>query len=139
MKIERECFTAEAFTKEQIASLLRNADVVGLLARVDGEIAGFIIGAIEYQIRARVGHILTIDVVVKHRRKGVGAKVLQAIENAFVERGAKISYLEVRVDNMAARRLYQKQGYEEIEPLNHYYSKGVHGLRLRKQLRPTLR
>jgi len=136
LRIERECFTKEAFTKEQIAILLRNPDAIGLLARVNSEVAGFIIGLVEKHGKIEAGHVYTIDVAVKHRRRGVGIKLLQEMENAFLKRGVETIYLEVRADNQAARRLYQKQGYAEIEPLNHYYSTGIHGLRLNKQLKP---
>lgn len=134
LRIERECFTKEAFTKEQIEILLRNPKAIALLARINGEVAGFIIGMIEDYGTTKVGHVYTIDVSVKHRRRGVGIKLLKKMESMFLMRDAETSYLEVRIDNQAARRLYRGQGYVEMEPLNDYYSSGVHGLRLRKQL-----
>jgi len=136
LRIEQECFTTEAFTRQQVISLLRNPNAVGLLARVNGEVAGFIIGVVENYGTIKAGRVFTIDVSVKHRRRGVGIKLLKEIEDAFLRGGAETSYLEVRVDNQAARRLYRKQGYQEIESLDDYYSIGVHGLRLKKQLRP---
>jgi len=136
LKIERECFTIEAFTKEQIVSLLRNPDATGLLVRVNDEVAGFIIGLIENYGTIKAGHVYTIDVAVNYRRRGVGIKLLKEMEKAFMKKGAETSYLEVRVDNQAARRLYGKQGYVKIEPLDDYYSSGVHGVRLKKQLKP---
>lgn len=136
-RIERECFTGEAFTKEQIESLLRSRSSIGLLARVDGEVAGFIIGMIENFGTIKAGHIYTIDVAVKHRRMGVGLKLLSEMERIFLSKGAETSYLEVRTDNQVAIRLYKKQQYVEAEPLYDYYSSGVDGVRLVKQLRST--
>lgn len=133
-KIETECFTIEAFTKEHIEFLLRNPNAIGLIARVNGEVAGFIIGIIENYGRAKIGHVYTIDVAVKHRRRGVGLRLLNEMENTFLKKGVKTSYLEVRVDNQAARTLYKKQGYAEIQSLDDYYSGGIHGLRMVKQL-----
>ncbi len=135
LRIERECFTREAFTKEQIIGLLRNPEAISLLAKVNGEVAGFIIGLVENHGTIRVGHVYTIDVAVKHRRRRVGVKLLKEMEEAFLNRGVGTIYLEVRADNEAAKRLYRMQGYVEIEPLNDYYSTGVHGLRLKKQLK----
>jgi len=134
IKIERECFTTEAYSKQQILSLLTNPDAVGLLARINHEAAGFTIGIIENYSTIKIGHIYTIDVAAKHRRKGVGLKLLTEIEDSFVKKGARISYLEVRADNKAAKKLYHKQGYRETEALQDYYSTGVHGLRLVKEL-----
>ncbi|MEM0313718.1 MAG: GNAT family N-acetyltransferase, partial [Candidatus Bathyarchaeia archaeon] len=70
-EIEKECFKKEAFTKKQIAKLLMSPNSVGLTAKKGGEIIGFIIGAVYYDNDRLVGHILTIDVSQKHRRKGI--------------------------------------------------------------------
>jgi ribosomal-protein-alanine N-acetyltransferase len=133
--IERECFTSEAFTKEHIAYLLESADAVNLVAKANHEIAGFIVGMIENYGRVTVGHVYTIDVALKYRRAGVGLRLLEELEHVFLERGVKTSYLEVRIDNKAARELYGKKGYTELEPLEHYYARGKHGLRMKKELK----
>ncbi len=134
-QIERECFTIEAFSKEHIALLLKNPNCVGLVAKVNSEIAGFIIGLAHSNILGtKMGHIYTLDVAVKHRRKGIGLKLLEALEKTFSEKGVKTCYLEVRVDNVAARELYDKRGYSQAETLEDYYRKGVHGVRLTKLL-----
>jgi len=133
-EIERECFTVEAFTEEQIMFLLKDSNSVSLTAQTNGEIAGFIIGLIDHIRGVKTGHICTIDVSVKHRRKGVGEKLLKEIEEIFARKGVKICYLEVRIDNVAALELYRKQGYAEIEKLDNFYCRGVHGVRLQKRL-----
>lgn len=136
LAIERECFTAEAYSREQILGLLKNIDATALLARVNGEAAGFAIGIVEGVKKAKLGHIITIDVAVPCRRKGIGAALLNDIESILSRKGVEAIYLEVRSDNQPARKLYQKQGYVEAESLKHYYSFGVHGLRLIKRLQP---
>jgi len=133
-KIERECFTIEAFTKEQITRLLKSPRTVSLIAWINGEVAGFIIGAIENLDETKAGHVYTLDVAVKHRRKGVGLRLLRKLENIFAEKSVKTCYLEVRLNNVAARKLYRKQGYTEVAPLADYYYKGIHGVRLEKIL-----
>lgn len=134
-RIERECFTKEAYTKQQIASLLKDSNAIGLVARVNGEIAGFVIGVIEDSGSEVAGHIHTVDVAVKHRGLGVGARLLSEMEAVFIRCNAEVSHLEVRADNQAARRLYERQGYKEIEALEDYYSAGAHGLRMKKYLK----
>lgn len=131
--IERECFTIEAFSKRHIAYLLENPNTVSLVARVNNEIAGFIIGLIQRHDETMTGRIYTIDVAFKHRRKGVGLRLLNELERKFEKRGVKICYLEARVDNVAARELYRKHGYVEVEKLRNYYS-GAQGVRLKKKL-----
>jgi len=133
-KIERECFTIEAFTKEQMIRLLENPHTVSLVAWIKRNVAGFIIGSIENRDKTKAGHVYTLDVAVKHRRRGVGLRLLKELEHIFVKRDVKICYLEVRLDNVAARELYRRQDYTEVAPLTDYYYKGVHGVRLEKKL-----
>ena len=132
-QIERECFTIEAFSKEHIAYLLQNPNTISLVAQINSEIAGFIIGLIRRQDKMITGRVYTIDVASKYRRKGVGLKLLKELEQIFARKGVKICYLEARVDNVAALELYRKHGYVEVEKLKKYY-RGVHGVRLKKKL-----
>lgn len=133
-EIERECFTVEAFTKEHIMFLLQDSNSVSLIAQTNGEIAGFIIGLIQHIRGMKTGHIYTIDVATKHRRRGVGIKLLKELEQIFTKKGVEICYLEARLSNVVALELYKKQGYSEVERLKDYYLEGAHGVRLQKRL-----
>ena len=135
-QIEQECFVTEAFSRSQIASLLKAANSISLLTEADGEVVGFIIGLVHDYEKIKIGHIVTIDVLAKYRRKGVGMALLGEIEKEFKNLGVKACYLEVRVDNVAAKRLYQKFGYSRVEMLEDYYCRGGHGIRLEKTLLP---
>ena len=105
------------------------------MAQVGGETAGFITGLIEQHGKTRIGHIYTIDVASKYRRIGVGLKLLEEIEKDFTKKGAEACFLEVRFNNLAARKLYRKHGYIELEKLDNYYARGVHGTRFKKKLK----
>ena len=115
-------------------SLLKTPATTSLLARANDEVAGFVIGMTDDYAEMKLGHVLTIDVIPKYRRKGIATKLLQKIERELQNSGVKTSYLEVRKDNVAARKLYQKLGYREIEVLKDYYSRGGDGVRLEKTL-----
>jgi ribosomal-protein-alanine acetyltransferase len=132
-EIETECFEREAFTKQQIAHLLTDYNSVSLVAKVNNEIVGFIIGMIYIERNKLTGHILTIDVSPTQRQKGIAQKLLQRIEKIFKEKGVKACRLEVKEDNIAALGLYQKLGYKKIARLKNYYG-NVHGIYLRKDL-----
>ena len=133
-EIERECFTSEAFTKQHMAFLLEIPHNIRLAAWKNNEIAGFIIGLIQNFNETKIGRVYTLDVAVKHRRKGIGLKLLNELEQVFIEKGVENCYLETRTDNVAARELYRKQGYTEVKQLKDYYSKGIHGVLLVKKL-----
>jgi ribosomal-protein-alanine acetyltransferase len=134
-RIEKECFTSEAYTWERFAYLLKSPNAISLVAKEDNETVGFIIGMMENYGKTTVGHIVTIDVLPKHRRAGVGLQLLDKLEKEFVGEGVKTIYLEVGIDNQAARRLYAKKGYTELGPLENYYDKGRHGLRMKKEFK----
>jgi ribosomal-protein-alanine acetyltransferase len=132
-EIEMECFEKEAFTKKQIAQLLMDYNSVGLVAKEDDKILGFIIAMIYVDRNASSGHILTIDVSPAHRRKGIGQMLLQEIEKILFAKSVRACHLEVREDNVAAISLYRKLGYQKIAKLKNYYG-NAHGICLKKVL-----
>lgn len=132
-EIEMKCFETEAFTKQQIAYLLTDSNSVILVSKVKGEIVGFVIGKTYMDKKPATGQILTIDVSPKHRRKGIGQRLLQEIEKTFKDKGIKMCCLEARENNIVALGLYQKFGYKRVGRLENYYG-DAHGIRLRKVL-----
>jgi ribosomal-protein-alanine N-acetyltransferase len=134
--IEQICFIKEAWSKRQIATLLHTPDSVNLTVRENDEVVGFVIGLADQHNGMAIGHIVTIDVLPNHRRKGIGMTLLGSIEKEFKRIGIKVCYLEVRENNLAALGLYHKAGYGEFERLENYYSRGGHGVRLEKTLLP---
>jgi ribosomal-protein-alanine acetyltransferase len=132
-EIEKQCFGQEAFTKQQLAYLLTDYNAIGLVARVNDEIAGFAIAQVNIERNASFGHIITVDITPAYRRKGIAQKLLQEIEIIFREKGIKECRLEVREDNVAALNLYQKLGYKKVGKLEKYYG-DTHGLYLQKTL-----
>jgi ribosomal-protein-alanine acetyltransferase len=133
-EIEKQCFEQEAFTRQQLAYLLTDYNTIGLTALVNGEIAGFAIARVDIGRNGQFGHIVTVDVALAYRRKGVAQRLLQEIENLLKERGFKECRLEVREDNVAALSLYQKLGYNKVGTLRRYYGK-ANGLYLKKTLK----
>jgi len=133
-KIELECFGHEAFAKSWLEYFLKTPKFLNLVALVKEEIAGFIISSIEHYGNRTYGHIYSLDVSLKYRRRGVAYKLLDKAEEIFIESGAKSCHLEVRTDNVPALRLYRKRGYTTMETLKNYYRTGVNGFRLKKDL-----
>ncbi len=134
-EIEKECFISEAFTREQIGYLLRTPMGVSLIAEIGHEMAGFIIGLIHAYGNARIGHICTLDVLTRHRRRGVASGLLDDLERTFRERDVQTIHLEVRADNLAAQELYRKHGYTDVGVIKNYYGRGIHGIQLKKNLK----
>ena len=133
-EIEKKCFANEAFSKQQLRILLSSYNSEKLVASVDNNLIGFIIGRIELSDRKLVGHIMTIDVLPAYRRIGIAEKLMMEMEDIFRRKGSVESRLEVRKGNVAAIRLYEKLGYENVALLENYYGK-MHGYYLRKVFR----
>jgi ribosomal protein S18 acetylase RimI-like enzyme len=136
-EIEKQSFQKEAFTKQQIAYLLTDYNAVSLMARANGEVIAFAIGRIDVVRGTRYGHILTIETLPSHRRKGVAQKLLTELEELFRQKGSVESRLEVREDNASAISLYLSLGYKRAGRLERYYG-NAHGLFLKKQLVPKM-
>lgn len=55
-------------------------------------------------------------VVADQRRRGIGARLLRAAEDASRERGASLLEVNVDGDDTDARRFYERHGYSDREP-----------------------
>jgi ribosomal protein S18 acetylase RimI-like enzyme len=133
-EVEKQCFKAEAFSKQQIRYLLLDYNAFSLVAKVDGQVAGFVIGRLDWVQNQPVGHIMTLDVLPCYRRVGVAERLMVKLEELFRLGGALECRLEVRVDNVAALNLYFKLGYCMVGVLENYYE-SAHGFYLKKNLR----
>jgi [ribosomal protein S18]-alanine N-acetyltransferase len=131
--IEKQCFDEEAFTKQQIAYLLADYNTIGLVAKANSDIAGFIIAQVEIENNTLFGHIITINVAPLYRRKGIARKMLRETEDILKQKSINECRLEVREDNNAAMKLYLNSGYQKIGRLEKYYGK-KHGLYFKKNL-----
>ncbi|MFZ8795828.1 MAG: ribosomal protein S18-alanine N-acetyltransferase [Acidilobaceae archaeon] len=72
-----------------------------------------------------VGHLVSIAVREQYRRRGIGSKLLE--ETIRVMRDVYKTdsiYLEVRVSNIPAIRLYEKYGFKKARIIKGYYSDG---------------
>ncbi len=114
---------------------MKSSSFVKLVALVNGEIVGFIIGLLEGLREKIIGHVYTIDVKRKFRRMGIGSALLEALEKIFINKGAEKCLLEVRLDNAAAKRLYLKHGYRPKKIFKDYYGAGLDALQLEKNFK----
>jgi ribosomal-protein-alanine N-acetyltransferase len=67
-------------------------------------------------------HITTFAVHPAWRRRGIGERLLLAFLDLAFDRRAREATLEVRLSNLAARRLYEKYGFRPVGLRPRYYS-----------------
>jgi len=78
-----------------------------------------IIGYCAFSIYDDIIHIKSIAVHPHYRNKGIGKALLKEVINF-----KKDIFLEVRVSNESAIKLYESLGFERILTLKRYYSNG---------------
>lgn len=95
--------------REVAKKLDRDPDLF-LVAEVDGRVAGVMMGAWD----GRRGWLHHLAVGEAYRGKGIGAALVREVEERLRAKGCLKVNLLVRVENLAARRVYERLGYEEM-------------------------
>lgn len=123
--LETELFGTEAWSLEswwgELAGRPRREYV---LAEDEGGVAGY--AGLDHG--GEVSDVMTIAVVPRARRTGLGRRLLEELIDRSVRAGAERLLLEVRADNEAARGLYAARGFELLQTRRGYYPGGVDAL-----------
>jgi ribosomal-protein-alanine N-acetyltransferase len=82
----------------------------------------YIMGFAGLWMLADEAHITNIAVREKHRRQGIGERLLIAIVELAIELGAHLITLEVRASNSEAQKLYAKYGFVRVGMRRGYYT-----------------
>jgi ribosomal-protein-alanine N-acetyltransferase len=83
----------------------------------------------------KVGHIMNIAVDPAYRNKGIGEELLRKGLLYLQSLGVEVVELEVRVNNVAAIKLYRKFGFSTKQVIKGYYSNGDDAYLMRKGLK----
>jgi ribosomal-protein-alanine N-acetyltransferase len=89
-----------------------------LVARIDGQVVAYA----GMWIMVDEAHITTFAVHPAWRRQRLGERLLLAVLDIAIARGAREATLEVRLSNLPARRLYEKYGFRPVGLRPRYYS-----------------
>lgn len=81
-----------------------------------------------------VARLYSLATSMAARGRGIGDRLVAAIERAARAAGRHRLRLEVREDNAAAQRLYERRGYRPIGRRAAYYDDGEDALRYEKPL-----
>lgn len=91
-----------------------------LVADIGGKVIGYIV-TMDMGVDSK---IMSFAVKKEFRRKGIGYMLLKEVIKRCKEKGKQRILLEVRVSNVAAQKLYKKNGFETVDILPAYYSDG---------------
>ena len=120
-EIDQLCYEPEiAYSRRELRQYMRFPGAECMVAESERKLLGFCLAACE----GRSGYIITMDVLQKYRRHGVGSALLQAIEQQLQSRGIAEIWLETATDNDAAIAFWQKHGYCKRSVRKGYYPGG---------------
>ena len=119
-QLEKEIFTEEAWSYKTLATVFEMQNFSGVLCEDGGEIAGY--GGVT--VAADSADIGNIAVAENYRRGGMGTAILQKLCQRAKERGAERVFLEVRVSNAQAMKMYLKCGFVGTYARIKYYPDG---------------
>lgn len=131
MQLEQELFGAGAWSPDMLRSELAapGRRYVAAVETDEGVVgyAGVALGS--------DAEVMTVGVSAGWRRRGIGTALLAALLDAARAGGARRVFLEVRVTDADAQRLYQKAGFRSIGVRPRYYQpEGVDALVMRLDL-----
>lgn len=131
-EIEASSFGEDAFSQSYLKMLMSAYKGSFLVAQIGGAVVGYVVAAIE---RGGIGHIVSIAVHPKYRRRGIGTELLKALTDTLQSKELSAVWLEVRQSNKAAIRLYGRIGFEVIGRIRGYYSDGEDAIIMSKTLK----
>ncbi len=100
--------------------IFRDCLHVGYVCRIV-EVCGIVIGYGIVSLGAGEAHLLNVCVQPEFRARGIGRRLLAVLLDVAREAGMSEAFLEVRPSNLAAIRLYQTIGFEQVGIRRGYY------------------
>ncbi len=135
-EIDQACYEPEiAYSPRELQAYLKYPGSDCIVAEIGGEIAGFCITAHQDDR----GYIVTIDVLEKFRRDGVGTALLNEVEKRLESFGVHLIALETATDNHSAVAFWQKHGYRTRGVRKGYYPNGRDAYAMTKMLKERVK
>lgn len=134
-EIERESFPKEPWSFQMLASSFESEAFSGILAEDGGEIIGYA----GITVADDTADIDNIAVTELYRNSGVGTALIKSLISLAEKKGVKKLFLEVRVSNSVAMRLYLKNGFVGVYARTRYYSDGEDCLVMAREIEPAHR
>ena len=136
-RVEVDLFGEDAWSPEMLASELAGepGGRYYLVAEKDGLLAGY--AGLLAPGRGQAD-VLTIAVIKERWSEGIGGALLEGLLAEAGRRGCTEVFLEVRVDNDRAQRLYRRYGFADAGLRRGYYQpSGVDARVMRRELGPA--
>jgi ribosomal protein S18 acetylase RimI-like enzyme len=120
----------ERFTHKRVHYLILNPRAMVTVAVHDNRVSGWAAGYVWRRGREPWGRIYALAVHPESRGHRLGMRLLGEMIRLLRKNGAGRIFLEVRVDNHPAVRLYQTVGFKTCRLLKDYYGPGLPAQRM---------
>lgn len=122
MRYEKELFGTESWSRRSYEDELADTELRDYLVAqaADGEV----LGSGGLTTIGETAQILTVGVLPPARRQGIATLLVRGLLAEARRREASEVLLEVRMDNDAARKLYENEGFVTIGTRRGYYDRG---------------
>lgn len=130
--LEERVFDCDLISRPQYRRHLDSSSAVVLVATASGRLLGSAV--VFFRRNSRTARLYSIATAPEARGRGVAAALLAAVERLARGRRCRTLRLEVRTDNTAARRLYERRGYLRRGHRPGYYEDGTDALQYAKPL-----
>ena len=119
LMLAEEFMSEAAATREKrmeiLRKALRNPDYELLVAELDGETVGFTDQWIihDFAHGAKLSYIQNLYITAKHRRKGIGSRLLEEITRSAENKRVLEIHVVTEFENKPAINLYRKHNFVE--------------------------
>lgn len=105
------------WTEDELLSCLSQRNCIGLVAKRDGVIAGFMV----YELLKSKLHVLNFAVHPEFRRQQVGSQMVDKLISKLSQQRRTEIVLEVRERNLAAQLFFKRCGFEAEGVIRGHY------------------
>lgn len=137
LTIEQRCFSTDRLSRRSFRHLLTRGKATTLVDEAAGRIRGYVL--LLFSQGTSMARLYSIAVHPDFARRGFGDRLLEAAEEAALERDCVSMRLEVRRDNPASLGLFRRHGYRQFKEVLGYYEDHMDALRFEKRLIPHLK
>ncbi|MGY3040827.1 ribosomal-protein-alanine N-acetyltransferase [Rhodanobacter sp. TND4EL1] len=130
--LEERSFRMDRLSRAQYRRHLDSDSAVVLVATDSHHLLGSAV--VFFRKRCAVARLYSLATQPEARGQGVGAALLDAAADTGRRRGCVALRLEVRIDNVAAIGLYEREGWHRIGRYAAYYQDGADAWRYEKPL-----
>ncbi len=130
--LEQKCFSADRISLRSFKRFITEKRSDLLLVERAGQVVGYFL--LIYRRGTSLARLYSLAVDPDCRKQGIAEFLMQNAEQTAVTRRCVLLRLEVRYDNAAAIRLYQKLNYQEFAVKHDFYEDHSDAICMQKQI-----